>query len=328
MGIFGALIKTYKGFRKSNELNKSILKLEEVNNKKLLQLTNNVTFSKYYLAKIELFELQQQHALRSELNNQEIKIIELMKEQIIENREKLKSKNATQLDIANLILSIHKLQHETADNFQSLANEAIKSIESNENTKKELDQNFIQLSSKNLSQNNQFRDSLLREQKELKDSTNEELDSIKIKLKELIKLEEINSRKINDTTAELKGLKSTTESMIHDLSIKLQNQLQDFEIQLENKISLIKNDNRQLQNNLSSLSTKVNDYQKELYQLVGGYREEMETNIKKLKSQTEDNFNILRNENKKTKKTLLLVMSIFGLFALFIAIFYQYFGKL
>nr|WP_321485083.1 hypothetical protein [uncultured Draconibacterium sp.] len=273
MGIFGAIIKTIKGVKKSKELNKSIEKLEDIDNSKVLDLTENITFSKYYLAKLRLLELKEENARRDKLSKQELKIIELMNEHIIENRERLLSKKATQLDVANLILSVHKLQHETADNFHSLASESIKSIEASEELQKEYEK--------------------------------------------VVMLEQSNKQELNKTSAELKALETRAKSAINDLSSNIKNQICNLENSLDDKINHIKKENQQLKHDFATLSDRIDKSHASLLQTINKFNSDIQESIKQTEIQTNHSFNILKNENRKTKRLLILSICALIIFAIY-----------
>lgn len=122
MLFVGAGIQIVKGLVEKILNKKNLKRLQELNQADIFDL---VPIEKQTTAKILLKQTKHQYLIfnnadRSDLSNTEKEIINLMEKNISEKKEELENKKATQLDIANLLLTIQKLSHETADEIFNL----------------------------------------------------------------------------------------------------------------------------------------------------------------------------------------------------------------
>jgi hypothetical protein len=130
MAFIGASIQAVKGFADTILNKKRLRSLKELEQKDIFEL---IPVEKHLSAKILLKQTEYQNAIinnaeRKNLSKIEKEIIRLMKENIEKKTKELKAKPASQYDIANLLLTIQKLSHETLedqDKFTSNINKQI-----------------------------------------------------------------------------------------------------------------------------------------------------------------------------------------------------------
>jgi len=130
MPFIGAGIQAVKGFAETILNKKKLKQLASLDQADLFEL---IPEEKHLSAKILLKQTEHQslifnNASRQALGNIEKEILVLMKENIEQKKEELQKKEATQLDIANLLLTIQKLSHETIEEHHSFKNIVNKEI--------------------------------------------------------------------------------------------------------------------------------------------------------------------------------------------------------
>lgn len=134
MPFIGAGIQTVKGFAEML-LNKKRLKgLRAIHEKDILEL---LPHHKHSSAKLLLKQTEHQilileGASREKLRKKEKELLDIMKDNILEKKDELKRKQATQFDVANLLLTIQKLSHETIEeqySYEKKINKIVKPFE-------------------------------------------------------------------------------------------------------------------------------------------------------------------------------------------------------
>jgi len=117
MPFIGAGIQAVKGIAETLLNKKKLKQLQELHKTDIFEL---IPIEKHISAKILLKQAEYQNLIlnnsdRKSLSKIEKEILELMKENIKQKTEELKAKPASQFDIANLLLTIQKLSHETLE---------------------------------------------------------------------------------------------------------------------------------------------------------------------------------------------------------------------
>ena len=117
MPFIGAGIQTVKGLVEKTLNKKKLKQLKQLEQADLFELISKEKHSSasILLKQTEYQNLILENSCRKDLSNIEKEIINLMKKNINEKKEELENKSASQLDIANILLTIQQLSHETIE---------------------------------------------------------------------------------------------------------------------------------------------------------------------------------------------------------------------
>jgi hypothetical protein len=130
MAFIGAGFQFIRGITEIALNKKKIKKLEKHANTEVLSFLpeKKQLQAKVLLKQTEHLNLLFNNACRQSLGSIEKEIIALMKENIEQKKKELQKKKATQFDVANLLLTIQKLSHETLEEHHKFTSNVNKHI--------------------------------------------------------------------------------------------------------------------------------------------------------------------------------------------------------
>ena len=125
MAFIGAIIQTVKGIS-TKVINKNRLnKLKVIESSSFLELIPKQDQSDaiILIKQVELQDMIFKNVKRKIVSDKEKEILHLMKQKIEEKRIELQKEKATQFDVANLLLTIQQLSHETIEEHSKIREE-------------------------------------------------------------------------------------------------------------------------------------------------------------------------------------------------------------